>query len=48
LPILNSGYLTDEQKKPAEKILKAAALTYVAASLASLLSFWRWIRLLRR
>lgn len=48
LPILNSGYLTDEQKQPAKKILKAAALTYVAASLVSLLSFWRWVKLLKR
>ena len=28
--------------------LRAAAWTYVAASLASLLNFWRWMALLRR
>ena len=31
-----------------ERILKAAALTYVAASLASILNIWRWIAMLRR
>jgi Zn-dependent membrane protease YugP len=48
LPILRSGYI-DEQKYPAaRRILRACALTYVAASLAGLLNFWRWMRLLRR
>ncbi|MGD8419082.1 MAG: zinc metallopeptidase, partial [Gammaproteobacteria bacterium] len=28
--------------------LRAAAMTYVAASLASLLNFWRWLAVLRR
>ena len=32
----------------ARRILIAAALTYVAASLASLLNLWRWIAFLRR
>jgi len=49
LPILEKGeYLNDEDMKSARKILTAAALTYVAGSLASLLNVWRWIRYLRR
>jgi len=48
LPLLKSGYLEKAQYRPVEKILKAAALTYFAASLAGLLNFWRWVYLLRR
>ncbi|WP_282166485.1 zinc metallopeptidase [Shewanella japonica] len=49
LPILKEGkYLHDGDLKHAEKILKAAALTYVAGSLASLLNLGRWIAVLRR
>jgi hypothetical protein len=48
LPLLSSGYLTEKQVPAARSILRAAAWTYVAASLASLLNFWRWIALLRR
>jgi hypothetical protein len=48
LPLLSSGYLTERQVPAARSILRAAAWTYVAASLASLLNFWRWIALLRR
>jgi len=48
LPVLSSGYLTPRQLPPARSILRAAAFTYVAASLASLLNFWRWLALLRR
>ena len=48
LPLLESGYLEDEQKPAARSILRAAAWTYVAASLASLLNFWRWLAVLRR
>ncbi len=48
LPILESGYLDERQKPAARRILKAAAWTYVAASLASLLNFWRWLAVLRR
>lgn len=47
LPILRS-YLSTQQMPAARKILKAAALTYVAASLASLLNIWRWLTILRR
>ncbi|KAK2701769.1 hypothetical protein QYM36_019579 [Artemia franciscana] len=49
LPILKSGEYIEKEDEPAvEKILRAAALTYVAASLASLLNIWRWLALLRR
>lgn len=48
LPLLKDGYLDETQYPAAEKILRAAAWTYVAASLASLLNFWRWMQLLRR
>jgi len=48
LPLLASGYLDEKQLPAARQILRAAAWTYVAAALASLLNFWRWIALLRR
>jgi len=48
LPILESGYLTPEQIPAARSILRAAAWTYVAASLSSLLNFWRWLAVLRK
>ena len=48
LPILRHGYLEEGQVEPARRILRAAALTYVAGALAGLLNFWRWIRILRR
>jgi len=48
LPILQSGYLKSHQFPAARRILKAAAWTYVAASLATLLNFWRWLTVLRR
>jgi len=49
MPLLIEGeYINDMQSKHAHKILKAAALTYVAGSLASLLNFYRWIAILRR
>ena len=48
LPVLSSGYLTPRQLPAARSILRAAAFTYVAASFASLLNFWRWLALLRR
>ena len=49
LPILRQGnYLAPEDERGARSILTAAALTYVAASLASLLNLWRWIAFLRR
>lgn len=48
LPLLESGYLSEQQKPAARSILRAAAWTYVAASLASLLNFWRWLAVLKR
>ena len=49
LPILQQkNYLSPEDEQGARRILTAAALTYVAASLASLLNLWRWIAFLRR
>ncbi|RDH84779.1 MAG: peptidase [endosymbiont of Galathealinum brachiosum] len=49
LPLLIRGeYINEMQSKHARKILKAAALTYVASSLASILNFYRWIAILRR
>ena len=48
LPLLRSGYIDERQRGPAHRILQAAAWTYVAASLAGLLNFWRWFQVLRR
>jgi Zn-dependent membrane protease YugP len=48
LPLLSSGgYLKEGDLPHARKILLAAALTYVASSLFSLLNLWRWLRVLR-
>lgn len=48
LPILEQGgYLHPDDMKGARSVLKAAAFTYVAASLMSLLDLARWIRILR-
>ena len=48
LPILEAGYLTKKQLPAARSILRAAAWTYVAGTLASLLNFWRWLAILKR
>jgi len=49
LPILRHGrYIADDDGPAARRILQAAALTYVAASVTSMLSIWRWIAILRR
>lgn len=49
LPLLRSGeYISESQSYHAHKILKAAAFTYIAGSLASLLNLYRWIAILRR
>ena len=49
MPLLTAGeYISESQVPHARKILKAAALTYVAGSLASLLNLYRWIAILRR
>ena len=48
-PILvTGGYVEQRDQKAVKNILRAAALTYVAASLASLLNIWRWYRILRK
>ena len=41
-------YLNEQDMKDARRILTAAALTYVAGSLFSLLNVWQWLRYLRR
>ena len=42
LPVLRQGnYLSPEDEQGTRSILTAAALTYAAASLASLLNLWR-------
>ncbi|HXF53746.1 MAG TPA: zinc metallopeptidase [Hyphomicrobiaceae bacterium] len=48
LPMLEAGrHLHSSDKPAARQILRAAALTYVAAAAISLLDVMRWIRLLR-
>jgi Zn-dependent membrane protease YugP len=48
MPILREGgYLDDTDLSGARSVLKAAALTYVAGALMSLLNLARWIRILR-
>lgn len=49
LPLLNEHRILKPVDKPhAHKLLTAAALTYVSASLMSLLNIARWIAILRR
>ena len=49
MPVLVHGkYIPDSAIPISRKILTAAALTYVSASLASLLNFYRWMVFLRR
>ena len=49
LPMLEKNNILIEVDHPhARKILKAAAMTYVAASLMSLLNIARWLAILRR
>jgi Zn-dependent membrane protease YugP len=48
LPILKQGgYIGPADEPVVRQILRAAAFTYVAASLAGLLNVWRWARLMR-
>lgn len=48
LPLLDTAkVLTDKDRPAAKKILRAAALTYVAAAAMSLLDVMRWLRVLR-
>jgi uncharacterized protein len=48
LPILRSGYINQKDEAVVRRILRAAAFTYLAGSLASLLNLWRWLAILRR
>jgi Zn-dependent membrane protease YugP len=49
LPILKSGnYIEPQDQIAVTRVLRAAALTYVASSLASLLNLARWLAFLRR
>ena len=49
LPILESGRYVPEEELPAiRRILRAAALTYVAAALAEVLNLTRWLAILLR
>jgi Zn-dependent membrane protease YugP len=48
LPVLKAGgYLNDKDMPAARKILRAAALTYVAAAALSMLDVMRWLRVLK-
>ncbi|MBX2883152.1 MAG: zinc metallopeptidase, partial [Granulosicoccus sp.] len=49
LPLLREGNYISEAEEPAvRRILRAAALTYFAAALASIVQVWRWMPLLLR
>jgi hypothetical protein len=49
LPILRGGrYVQPDDELAVRRVLRAAAFTYVAGSLASLLNLGRWIAFLRR
>jgi Zn-dependent membrane protease YugP len=48
LPVLKAGgYIPDKDLPAARSILRAAAFTYVAAALMSLINIARWLRVLR-
>lgn len=48
LPVLRHGrYIPDDDLPAARSILRAAAFTYVAAALMSLVNIMRWLRILR-
>ncbi len=47
MPVLTDGeYVSDAQLPAVKKILSAAALTYAAGALASILHVWRWLPLI--
>jgi len=49
LPILIKGqYIQPDEVNAVKQILTAAAMTYVAATLASILNIWRWLAILKR
>lgn len=43
LPMLEDGYIDEQQIQNARKILTACSLTYIASSLVSILNFWPWL-----
>lgn len=47
LPILDEGYVPEQHMPAVRQVLKACALTYVAAALADILRLWRWLAILR-
>ncbi|CAM3473311.1 zinc metallopeptidase [Parendozoicomonas haliclonae] len=47
-PILEEGYLSPVDIPGARRVLKAAAFSYVAAAMTSLLNLGRWFSILRR
>ncbi len=48
LPLLEEGdYLLPKQLKQARQILRACAMTYVAASLSSLFNLWKWLKAIK-
>ena len=48
LPILEKGEYVPKEYLPAiRQVLRACALTYVAAALADVLRWWRWLAILR-
>lgn len=47
LPVLGQGYLEGRDLRRARGVLRAAALTYLAGALLSLVNVARWIRLFR-
>lgn len=49
LPLLKEGqYIDNKDLKAARKILRACAMTYMAASLSSLFNLWKWLKALKR
>ena len=49
LPIITQGrYVAPTEERAVRRVLRAAALTYLAAALADLLSVWRWLIIFRR
>lgn len=48
MPILEAGYVDNEDIPKVRRVLRAAALTYLAGSLSSILNLWRWIAILKR
>ncbi len=47
LPILEQGYVPEAKLPAIRQVLRACALTYVAAALVNVLNLWRWFRVLR-